>query len=408
MKTIHCTLWLLLAAVSQVCAQPESRRDTASVVAWRAAVRRAPVLTGHSAPRIIVPHEPSLCFNMEFDLKIAMPGKMAEQCMFVNNSTGVIGLLPAREDGLVNMLFPELADFSFDVMNMTGNMYRYHTNKGKNNAIERWVTTGFSDRNPYLQAAAMFDGSADLQRKGVTQNYCDGRMTAMAYRFSTHPGMTWYLYGDRYPEKLHPRKFLGIMGVGYLKTDEGLYIVTEFRSEGYSCHVSNIEATNTCLQTETFVPREEEYSRQANINIQKEKEKLDRAGLGGTCAGERAMLIDFKKEQQRKRELALAQAREGNIYQQNSNAQRNMAGMMDPLTVVQEDILAAKLEICKAENSTSARTRERIGCLNSQLSALMRIETELRALDAANANQPGRAFAEKSKHYLHNKPRGCP
>ncbi|WP_341839058.1 hypothetical protein [Chitinophaga caseinilytica] len=410
MKTTLCTFWLLLAAIIEVCGQPAERRDTASIAAWRTAVRRAPVLTGATSPRTIVPHEPSLCFNMEFDLKITMPGKMAEQCMFVNNSTGVIGLLPAREDGLINMLFPELPDFSFDVMNMTGNVYRYHTNKGKNNTIERWVTTGFSDQNPYLQAAAMFDGSADLQRKGVTATYCDGRMTAVAYRFSTHPGMTWYVYGDRYPEKLHPRKFLGNMGVGYLKTDEGLYIITEFRSEGYSCRVTNIEPANACLHTESFVPREAEYSRQANLNIEKEKEKLDRAATagGGPCAGERSLLIDFKKEQARKREAALAQAREGNVYQQNSNAQRSMASMMDPLAVVQEDILNAKLEICKAENSTSARSRERIGCLNNQLSALMRIEGELRALDARHANQPGMAFAEKSKLYMRNKPRGCP
>ncbi|WP_126249109.1 hypothetical protein [Chitinophaga rhizosphaerae] len=245
MKTIFWTFWLFLAAITEVCGQPADRRDSATIAAWRTAVRQAPVLTGATSPRPIVPHGASLCFNMEFDLKITMPGKMAE---------------PA----------------------------------------------------------------------------------------------------------------------------------------------------NACLHTESFVPREEEYSRQANINI--EKEKLDRAAHtgAGPCTGERALLFDFRKEQAHKREAALAQAREGNVYQQNSNAQRSLASMMDPLAVVQEDILAAKLEICKAENSTSARSREPIGCLNDQLSALMRIEGELRALDARHANQPGQAFAEKSKLYLRKKPRGCP
>ncbi len=198
--------------------------------------------------------------------------------------------------------------------------------------------------------------------------------------------------------------------MGYLQTDEGLYIITEFRSEGYSCRVTNIEVTNTCLQTAAFAMREETYTQQQNNNIRVEKAKLDRAAVNnsGPCAGQRALLIDFKKEQANKREEALRLARSSNTHQQNSAAQRSMASMMDPLAVVQEDILNAKLEICKAENSTSARTRERIGCLNNQLSALMRIESELRALDARHVNEPGRAFGEKSKHYMHNKPRDCP
>ncbi|MGX5816882.1 hypothetical protein ACWKWU_01725 [Chitinophaga lutea] len=408
MKQITLILFVLLCAFGETLAQPGARRDSTAIFAWRSRVTRAPVLTGETRPRVIVPHEQPLCFNMEFDLKITTPGKMAEQCMFVNASTGVIGLLPAREDGLINILFPELADFSFDVMNMTGNVYRYHNNKGKNNTIERWVTTGSTDRNPYTQMAGMFSGAVDLQRKGVTASYCNGRMTAMAYRFSTDPNMTWYVYGNRFPEKLHPRKFLGNMGVGYLQTDEGLYVITEFRTEGYSCRVTNIEVANACLNTTQFTPREEEFNRQVNANIVQQKQKLDRAAdnNSGPCAGDRAILIDFKKEQQRKRELAMQRVQTSNAYQRDN--QLAMASVMDPLTVVQEDILNAKLEICKALNSTSARSRERVGCLNGQLGALMRIETELRSLDARHSNDPGRAFGEKSKYYLQHKPRGCP
>ncbi|WP_276485667.1 hypothetical protein [Paraflavitalea pollutisoli] len=407
MHKLYLVLVLGLVAV-QALGQGGELRDSAAIFAWRAAVRRAPVLTGASTPRIIVPHE-RLCFNMEFDLKITTPVKMAEQCMFVNNSTGVIGLLPTHEDGLVNMLFPELADFSFQVMSMTGNIYHYHNNKGKNNTIEKWVSTGNTNEHPYLQMAGMFTGAVDLQRKNATELYCNGRMRAMAYRFSTHPDMTWYLFGERFPEKLHPRKFLGNMGVGYLATDEGLYVVTEFRTSGYSCRVTNTEVTNTCLNTAEFVEREQTYYNQQAQNITREKEKLDKAArnASGACATERIALINYKKEQQNKRELALLQARTGNAHQQNSATQRSLAAMMDPLVVVQEDILTTKLEICKAQNSTSTKTREKLGCLTSQLGQLMELETELRVLDARHANEPGRAMAEKSKRYLERKPRGC-
>ncbi len=408
MKKLLLVALLIVSAAGGVSAQGD-RRDSVAIFRWRSAVRGAPVLTGTTGPRRIVPHEQPLCFNMEFDLKITTPGKMAEQCMFVNASTGVIGLLPPHEDGLVNMLMPELADFSFQVMSMTGNTYRYHNNKGKNNTIERWVTTGNSDRNPYQQMAGMFTGAVDLQRKNQTESYCNGRMNAMAYRFSTNPDMTWYLFGDRFPEKIHPRKFLGNLGVGYLQTDEGLYVITEFRTAGYSCRVTNIEVTNACLNTAQFVEREETFFNQKATNIHKEKEKLDRAAsnVSGPCANERAELISFKKEQMNKQEEALRQARSGNTNQPNSNAQRSMTSFMDPLAVVQENILSTKVEICKAEHG-SEKARGRLGCLMTQLSQLMRLETDLRALDARHANEPGRAFGEKSKLYMRDKPRGCP
>lgn len=405
-KIFLVTVTMVIALVS--LGQGGEHRDSIAIMRWRSAVRRAPVLTGTAAPRIIVPHEQPLCFNMEFDLKITTPAKMAEQCMFVNASTGVIGLLPPHTDGLVNILFPELADFSFQVMSMTGNAYHYHNNKGKNNTIEKWVTTGNTDHDPYRQMAGMFSGTVDLQRKNLTETYCNGRMRATAYRFSTQPDMTWFLFGDRYPEKIHPRKFLGNLGVGYLQADEGLFVITEFRTTGYSCRVTNLEVTNACLNTAEFKEQESEFQNQQAANNRKEMDKLEKAAdnVSGPCAAERLDLINFKKEQVYKREEALRQARASNVHQPNSEAQRSMASLMDPLVVVQENILSTKAEICRAEHG-SAKAREKLGCLNTQLSQLMRLEEELRALDARHANEPGRALLEKSKHYMQNKPRGC-
>ncbi|MDF2187894.1 hypothetical protein [Paraflavitalea sp. CAU 1676] len=407
MKKILLSALILVSMTELSLAQPGATRDSTAIFRWRSAVRRAPVLTGGASPVHIMPRE-RLCFNMEFDLKITMPSKMVEQCMFVNHTTGVVGMLPPHEDGLVNMLFPELVDFSFQVMSMTGNTYHYHNNKGKNNTIEKWVTTGNSEQNPYSQMAGMFTGAVDLQRKNTTEVYCNGRMRAMAYRFSTSPDMTWYLYGDRFPEKIHPQKFLGNQGVGYLQANEGLYVITEFRTTGYSVRVTNIEVSNACLETSQFMMQEAEFQRQQNANIVKEKVSLDKAArnVSGACAGERLLLINFKKEQANKRELALRQINEGNTNQSNSNAQRNMAALMDPVVVTQQNILETKLEICKAQNG-SEKARRNLGCLNTQLGQLMRLEEELRALDDRHRNEPGRALGEKSKLYMRDKPRGC-
>lgn len=411
MKNILLVFLISLLFVQQVQAQGERRnrsRDSLGVIPWRSAIKRAPVLTGHAEPRIIVPHEQPLCFPMEFDLKISIPGKIVEQAMFINANMGIIGLLPPSSSGLVNMLFPELPDFSFSVMGLKGNVYQYSTRKGKNNIIERWVSTGNTETHQYQMTGSFFTGAVDLQRKNVTAPYCNGSLTAMAYRFSSNPDMIWYLYGDRFPEKLHPRKFLGNFGVGYLQTDEGLYIVTELRTSSFTCKVTDIQVTNTCLHTTEFKIMEDKFIEKRTEAIQKEKQKLERdaARVSGNCASEQTDLISFKQEQQRKQEAALRQVKTGNTYQ-DVNVQRSMVSMMDPLVTVQEGILSTKLSICRAQHSTSSNKEEKLSCLYNQLGVLMEMETEMKALDLQYVNEPGRAYAEKSKLFMRKKPRGC-
>ncbi|QEC45235.1 hypothetical protein [Pseudobacter ginsenosidimutans] len=409
MRNILLVVLISLLIAEQGLAQGRrSSRDSIGVIPWRNAIKQAPVLTGRSEPRNIVPHEQPLCFPTEFDLKINIPGKIVEQAMFINANTGVIGYLPPHSDGLVNFLFPELADFSFWVMGLKGNMYHYSTRKGKNNIIEKWVSTGNTETHQYQMTGSHFTGEADLQRKNVTAPYCNGSLTAMAYRFSNAPNMTWYLYGDRFPEKLHPRKFLGNFGVGYLQTDEGLYIITEFRTSSYTCRVTDIQVTNTCLHTTEFKLMENEFIQKQTEAVQKQKQKLERdaAGVSGNCSNEQSALIGFKQELARKREEALRQAKTGNTYQ-DVNVQRSLQAMMDPLTTVQEGILSTKLSICRAMHSNSSKREEKLNCLTNQLSELTQLEVQMKALDARYVNEPGKAYAEKSKLYLQKKPMKC-
>lgn len=409
MRNILLVVLISMVTTQLLQAQGRNRsRDSLGVIPWRTAIKRAPVLTGHTQPRIIVPHEQPLCFPTEFDLKISIPGKIVEQAMFINSNTGVIGFLPPHANGLVNMLFPELPDFSFFVMGLKGNVYHYYTRKGKNNMINRWVSTGNTETHQYQQTGTNFTGGSDLQRKNETAAYCNGTLTAMAYRFSTNPDMVWYVYGDRFPDKLHPLKYLGNFGVGYLQTQEGLYIITECRTASYTCRVTDIQITNTCLSTSQFKIMENEFVEKRTEALQKERQKLERnaQNISGDCATEQSNLISFRQTVNRNQEEALRQSKTGNTYQ-NANAQRSMLSMMDPLTTVQEGILSTKLSICRAMGSTGSRREEKLGCLNNQLSVLMDLEVRMKALDVQYASEPGRAYAEKSKLYLQKKPMKC-
>ena len=413
MKRIIVVIAVMIAMTAS--AQHHERRDTLSLAAWKRAVMRAPVLTGESEPQIIVPHQPSLCFNVEFDLKMTVGSRVVEQCMFINYGMGLTGYLPPSASGLINMIIPEIPDFTFSVISLKGNVYRYFNKKGRNNALEYYVTTANSQTFQYqMQTGGPLNERVTMNRKTETGSYCNGNMTARAYR-TDDPNTTWFIYGDRFPEKIHPKRMLGNFGVGYLHTEEGLFIVTEIRTNSFQCRVTDIQNSNACLNTQPFRIMEDEFNTKREQELQREREKLARqeAHISGDCIAEQTALLNFRKEMHRKQEENLRRSKEGNLYQDPA-AQRGILGMMDPLMSVQEGILNTRLSICKTQKSMersgsggSQRAAERIGCLGQQLSALQQLETQMRALDQQYASEPGRAYAEKSTLYVRNMPRGC-
>jgi len=398
---------LLVMATMSVFGQRHERHDTLTLAQWKAAITRVPVLTGQSQPQIIVPHQSPLCFQVEFDLKATVGPKTFEQCMFMNTGMGLVGLLPPSTSGLINMIMPEIQEFNFSVISLKGNVYRYFNKKGRRDALDHFVSTGNTQTFQYQQASNLLSDTVALYRKTEAGTYCNGNMTARAYRLQ-NGGPTWFIYGDRFPEKLHPKKYMGNYGVGYLYTAEGLFIITEFRADSYQCKVTDIQNSNACLNATPFQLLEDKFNTDRAADVQKEQEKLDRqaGGISGDCQAEKTALLNFRREVQRKQEENLRRSKEGNMYQ-DAGAQKAMLGMMDPLVSVQEGIINARLSICLAQKgiehssgSDHARAEEKIGCLNRQMVALQQAETAMRALDTRYASEPGRAYAEKSRVYM--------
>ena len=394
-----------------VLAQHHERRDSISFAQLKTLIMRVPVLTGQTQPQIIVPHQ-RLCFNVEFDFKIGVGSRIAEQSMFINSSMGITGYLPPSNDGLINMIMPEIPKFSFSVIGMKGNVYRYYNQKGNHDVLEHYVSTGNTQTYQYTTTITP-GGGADLLRKSETGSYCNGNMTATAYRAEAS-GATWFIYGDHFPARLHPKKYLGNFGIGYLLTEEGLFIITEMRTAVVQCKLTDIQNSNQCFDTQPFVVVEDKFNTNVTADLQKENDKINRdeAQVSGDCVAEKMALINFRKENQRKQEENLRRSKEGNMYQ-DPNAQKAMLGMMDPLISVQEGILSTKVSICnahaamaKASESSRPALEEKLRCLNQQLAGLQQMESQMHALDAQYASQPARALAEKSRLYAHFIPCG--
>lgn len=403
---------LFIQSISSISAQPP-RRDTVGWGIWRRNILRAPVVTGETAPITIMPLTQRLCFDKQVNLKLIIPGRVVEQCMYLNTREGYMGYLPpSTTGGIIVDIMPEISDFLFYVIGIKGNVYTYKNMKGRNAEIEHWVTTGNSQTHKYVMPLST--GPAALSRKAETRTYCDGRFNARAYKFDGGTA-TWYVYGERYPERLHGVRFLGNFGVGYLKTEEGLYLVLEMQDGANQYRISSIETVSVCFDPTQFKIMEDEFVRKRRLELDKERDKIARdeaRANSGNCASQKMAVINFRREQLRIQEENLVVSQQGNTYQDRPT-QQAVLGMMDPLTQVQGSILTTQVSICNLEESlhrspSSANSiNEKIGCNRTMLTQLIQLEVELKAIDVRFAGNGGQAFAEKSKYYMQHMPRGC-
>lgn len=388
--------------------QDPHRRDTVPFGEWRNEITRAPVLTGGSQPITIVPNRGRYCFDKRLNLKMMVGGRMAEQCAFLDTHNGLTGILPSSRQGRpITQIMPQLETFSFSVMSMKGNIYSYKNGKGMNGGpMEHWVRTGNTQSFLYQSPTQSSPGAGTaLARKSESRTYCDGKITAQAYKYDGGT-TTWYVYGDRYPAQLHPQKFFGPFGVGYMYTTEGLYLVMELNFGSSYVRIGSMENVDDCFDPSAYrvmesavVTKQQEELRHEETKVQAEESRIS-----GDCIPEKQAIVEYKKIVNQKHEEMIRQMQHGNLYQ-DSTAQRAVLGMMDPLESVRESILKAKLGMCGAEKdmvkfpSHAAEDGARVGCLGRQVSLLQEVEARMVAIDQQYPTQPAKANAEKSRIY---------
>lgn len=409
----YILLIVTLLSLSTYAQDPHRRRDTIPLGQWKQEIIRVPVLTGGSQPMIIVPNRQPFCFDKLILLKIDMGSRIVQRAMYLDTRQGLSGMLPPASGTPVQDLNPDQPGFVFDVNSLKGNIYTYKTNKGRNDQIEHWVYTGNS-QTYLLQAGAPGSNTATaspdlpLFRKNETRPYCENKLIGQAYRLD-NGAATWYVYGDRYPEKIHPvaNKYMGALGVGYLVCEEGIYLVLERTMGRIDVKITSIDNVNTCFNPTSFQLRDEQFQTHANAEVQAEQRRLqEQAGhIDGDCVTEKTQLNQYRQEVARSREEALRRSQRGNLYQDTA-AQRAMLSLTDPLITVHDGILSEKLALCGARTALSHATdrdrpaiSQKINCHSDRLNALQAVESKMQALDRQYANSPARANPEKARLY---------
>ncbi|HEY6901809.1 MAG TPA: hypothetical protein VI233_14235, partial [Puia sp.] len=358
------------------------------------------------------------CFDKMIMLKLDMGSRIIQRTMYLDTRQGLTGMLPPATGTPVQAITPDRPGFVFDVNSLKGNIYTYKTNKGQHDAIEHWVSTGNSQTYALQAGAPSAPGSnatpaaspnLPLFRKNETRPYCDNKLIGQAYRLDNGPS-TWYVYGDRYPEKIHPvaGKYMGNFGVGYLMCEEGLYLVLERTMGRLTARITSMDNVNICFDPTAFQLMEEHFQTHANADLQAERQKLQQqAGhIDGDCAAQRTALNQYRQEIAQQKEEALRRSQRGNLYQDTA-AQRAMLSLQDPLISVHDGILSEKVALCGAHTALSHATdrdrlsiAQRINCHNDRMTMLQDAESRMQALDHQYPNNPARANAEKSRIYM--------
>ena len=302
---------------------------------------------------------------------------------------------------------PEVESFAFTIVSFKlGNIFFYHNQKAKDGVLDHVVSTSNTDSHEYQMNNLLT--AAPLSRKSERRTYCDGKAEALAYKRSDEPTL-WFMYGDRYPATLQAQKFLGVFGLGVVRTDAGSYIVMERQLGTSYTVIKRIERTHVCFDPTGFKMLETDFYSKRTADLQAEREKIDRdevtAQNATCCVAERMAEINFRRQILQTSEDNLRKAQQGNLLQ-NRTAQQGMLDLMDPLVMVQQGILSTKTNICATRDdmsrnpSSAASDAERISCLNQTLGDLTNAESQMRAVERQYSGNIARVHAEKSRIYM--------
>ncbi len=408
---IACTICLILTS-SAVTAQDTRRRDTV----WGAwpnqpyynSILQAPVTSGETQPINIIPNQGPFCFDKKITVKSTVRSTVIEQCLYLDTKGGLVAFLKAAGSTSNNRcaIIPDDENFSFSIIGLKGNTYQY-SNQKKNGVMQHWVSTG--NTQTYVNQGNSNTGTYNLHNKQIEQRYYNGKIKATAYKFDSPNSPLLFLFGKTYPPTLTvtTNKYIGGFGIGYQYTDRGLYIIMETKSNGYACEITSIEDVNTCFDPSAFKLKEDDFVRKQRERFLQEKEKLDRdesrIRANDPCAAHERNIIVFKKAQLRINEQNLQTMSQGNLIQ-NQQAQMATLNLMNPLFMVQGDILYTLSNICFTEVAIRERpsengNAEKLSCLQGYLRRLYTTETQMSELDVLHSSDPPRAYLEKSRIY---------
>ncbi len=341
---------------------------------------------------------------VRFDRKVLVQvigGRGGEFCLYINTRSGDMGIMYGRS-GELGACALNINDekFTFMLVRAGGQIQTYTTQK-KNGALKHWVSTGNTEIYPVSFPRME---NAVLQRLGDSWTYNRETVSGQAYSANSSGAPTYYLHGSSQPRDVTTQNFLGHSGIGYLKSNRGIFKVVRADMGSTRFQVYSWWDVSTELDLTPFELLENLMDESTRTSLDRQEQRLRSRSFSGPCAIEeeewrRLSLADIEA-----RRRLNAERKRGNVFENESTRRAQSEMMIPDLAVMNQELV---VKVCKANDRLSrARSGEsqadierQIQCYRRQQSELSALQAEWNAIDARFPNDSGKAYMEKNRTF---------
>lgn len=334
--------------------------------------------------------------RFKFDKKIKVEtnsnGRSSEMYLYLNTQNGNYAFMAGKPgtlgDGSFNYDDP---GFMLNFFTQKGEMFQFYNQK-KNGELKHYVGTG----NTIIQPLNLASVSGTVRKKSQTQSTVNG-FTAQAYSGDSG-NHTIFMVGSSSKSQLQIRNFFGYSGIGYVKTDGGIHLVTDLNTDNSYITATSWENSSLELDVSIFTESSEgEFFQKAEETANRNIEKAQNKEISGPCSGLEMDIQSLKIENANKTKNAMTQASSGN-WGQNTNARK---GLYEMANIEGEMLVARKqndLQICKLEHQNAdGRFTDKINCLIEVRQTLDNAVNEITILKDQYTDDPDKMMAEQMR-----------
>lgn len=348
------------------------------------------------------------CFDKKITYSGLINNKPVEGCYYISTRNGLV----AKREGKGNAC-KALMDFGIgyqlNIFSMHGEAYTFNIDRKKK---RRFLST------PALQDLSGISTTFEIRNKYLLENdiveeLSDHHYPTHVYRIKeTSQPANYYLFTPYKSSQVPVHDYLGMYGTGYYKDEYGntILCLTMDADPGNYIRIDKITDVNECFDGSSFESMvDESENAEKEISERNSRDLNNRAnstGIDVGCNAKRA-LIELDRQIQEKSDRATQVAKSGNIS--SPAAMKTLMEGNDVLDQVQRHRLKLEIKICEnndriASRNTSPEARAKyqaeIGCLNSSISQLDRLKSDIQATESRHARNPGKAVAEKNRVYI--------
>lgn len=355
-------------------------------------------LDGRTEPATVNPAE-KICFDKRMLVKARVPQGTGYTCIFVNTKIGLVAYTPFSK----SMPFCELntndPDFNFNIIGLKGTHFNYY-NSEQHGVLKHHLLTNNTHRQGLVFSA--IGSNQPIYRKNEQREFF-GKVKAWEYK-AMGATTSWWIFGKTLPDKLvmQPNKYLGLFGVGYQYTEQGLFIILQLSDGGaynYEAEVLQIEDVPTCFNSSPFRIVEENEMADAVDNIQQAEENIDRRIAQNSTSDDPCKTLREKTLKQQKKVADITKQQIQSLQQGRQT--QSMEQQVDrEIETLQLMVDGAEEGICKKDQqiarSQSASSRQRLvqekTCLLQNKAFELQMLSRFTAIKTQYRNQPAKAI----------------